>query len=164
MQGYIDRRHDIGFPQFQPSTAADGDYFPRIITGTDPAAGGSIAESVPTNAVWEVVAIAATLTTDATAATRRPVLVLDDGGVAVLAAITAADTQLASVSNKRFTWASGCPMDTPGGGVSNVHQAIPQRVLLRQAHRVRITAENLQAGDNFSAPVLMVRERLEPIT
>src|SRR4051812_32014952 len=80
LQGYVTSRQDLAYPG-SPIRMSTEDAFPvRIITGTDPAAGVEIVETVPDGAVWELVSVTARLVTSAAAAVRFPMLQLDHGG------------------------------------------------------------------------------------
>jgi hypothetical protein len=157
-QGYITAFQHLGFPGSAMRTSTEIPVVPRVITGTDPAAGVAISESVPSGAIWEPLSIAALLVTDATVATRRPVLTVGDA-FTLYGALTASDVATAS-QTKRFTWAVGAPMSAAGAGGINVHQALPAGLFMDSAHVIRITAENLQAADDFGAPTFIVREFL----
>lgn len=130
----------------------------RSITGTDPAAGVEISETVPTGARWNLVSMVATLTTDATAANRISKLIIDDGVTPVFVA-----------TPNEVTTASQAQRHQTTQGVSNISITaveaawpIPVPLVLPAGYRIRTETAALQAGDNWGAPQLYVEEWLEP--
>ena len=85
LQGYITTNARLAWPgsPIMPSTAGAGRL--RSITGTDPAAGVEISETVPTGVRWRLLSFAATFVTDGTVANRFPRLQIDDGANVILA-------------------------------------------------------------------------------
>jgi len=157
-QGYITANQDRAWPGSPIEGSTEGDGYLRAVTGTDPAAGAQILETVPTGARWELVAFSGTLTTDGTAATRRPVLLLDNGTIRYMrsanpATLAASDTQL-------FYWGQGLTLDTLVASGSNQAGLLTNAALLA-GHRVLTILDSGQAGDNWGAPLLTVREWLE---
>lgn len=154
--GYIDGTFSLQYPFPQSHPAFSGYGRPRVIVGTDPAAGVEISETVPTNAMWRLRSVQMTLVTDATVAARTPHLVIDDGTdiqqrIPSNAGISASTTQ-------PVCW---CPIgdDTPSS--TGAHGAPhPMNLFLPPGSRVRTLTSNLQAGDDWGAPVLSVEEWL----
>jgi hypothetical protein len=125
----------------------------RIVTGNDPPAGQEWSVTVPTGKVWELLSVEATLVTDATAVTRFPRLVLDDGTTEFYR--WQAPSAGAS-NNAVYVWAAtGAGQDA---GNSGKHGMIPPNVVLLPGWRVRSFTASLQTGDNWGAPVLYVVE------
>lgn len=127
----------------------------RIITGTDPAAGVEITETVPADKRWLLESFNASFTTDATVASRAPVLIIDDGTVLgatqrVPVAATIAASGSANIVGAQYGFSGTVlgyaviplsqPLYIPGGG------------------RIRTGTGSLQAGDNYTAPILAVHE------
>lgn len=154
LAGYVSPRESLTYPPvfFEPQFSGRGNI--RSITGTDPAAGVEISETVPTNTMWRVIAITFDLVTDATVANRIVRVEMDDGtNVHVIAA--APNTQAASLT-LRYTAADGGQSLTTSG--NRVGITLPGGVFLRESSRIRTNTGNLQAGDNFTAPQLLVEE------
>lgn len=130
----------------------------RVVVGTDPAVAAEILETVPTGARWRLRAIGATLTTDANAANRFPVLVVDDG--ATLLAASASGSNLTAST----AWQVGWSIIGANGNANTPRDSRPLAadLVLRAGHRVGTITANLQAGDDWSAPSLLVEEWLEP--
>jgi hypothetical protein len=157
LQGYITDTAGLSLNGSLIGSSADGPGVIRSITGTDPAAGVEISETVPTNARWRVFGVAATLVTDATVANREAALVLDDG------------TTVNSRSPSRFNHAASltrlysfAPQHRIVAVATDTTQTppMPDAILMGGA-RVRTITTNLQAGDNWSAPQLLVEEWIE---
>lgn len=120
----------------------------------DPAAGQEITITVPGRAVWEVMAIRFTLAADGTAATRTVALHIDDGENRFLS-IARANTQIANDTDVYVFYVNGGEDTTTG---TAFRQPLPPKLILLPGWRITTETNNMQAGDNFSAPVLYVRE------
>lgn len=121
----------------------------------DPPAGADFAITVPGRATWELIALRAVLVVDATVATRAVHLMLDDG-TRVYCEVPQSRTQIAS-ETWTYTWARDL------GYAANDTTAFAQllgipSIALPPGHRIRASTANLQAADNWAAPVLLVRE------
>lgn len=126
----------------------------KVVTGTDPAAGAEISETVPAGKAWLLLAFHVTFATDATAANRIVNLAFDDGSTtfyrqATTAAVTASLTPV-------ITWArAGSAISA--SGISSQNSLLVDAVI-PAGYRMKTVTANLQAGDNYSAPVLYVIE------
>ena len=155
--GYITDDQLPSYPHEGPYKSIEGYGLIRSITGTNPAAGVEISETVPTNARWRLLAMAATYVADATVATRAPMLVFDDGTTEYMrivpgVGITASQTIIC-------TWGD-VGDDSSTTGVLGM-SVLPNKIFLPQAHRIRTVTNNLQAGDNWGAPQLLVEEWIQ---
>lgn len=154
---YLSRSQHEGWPHSPLLGQLEGRGFLRAITGTDPAAGAEISETVPTNARWRVLGVTATLVTAVAAANRQISMAFDDGA-SVYARMPFTAVQPASLTTV-YSWsAAGDP-----ASASNVARSMPLNATpyLFQAHRVRTVTDLLQAADNWSAPVFLVEEWIE---
>lgn len=123
--------------------------------GSDPAAGAAWSETVPANKTWLVLGVRSTLTTDATVVNRVDRVVVDDGTNTLLIA-KAISVAGASVTARLIRWASyGTQYTTSGNIEVNVW---PRNVVIGEGYRVRSSAINFQAGDDYGAPWLYVIE------
>lgn len=136
----------------------DGAGALRSITGTTPAAGADIAETVPTGARWSLIAFHALLTTGAAVANRFPRFVFDDGtntfwntpqGVA-----HAASLAIHYATSQGLT---GNFSDS----LTTYFQAAPAGLELGPAFRIRTVTAAIQAADQWSAVQYLVREKME---
>jgi len=130
----------------------------RSVTGTDPAAGVEILESVPTNARWLVRSVRFQLVTNATVANRYVDLIFDDG-TNTLRTIPSRYAQPASTAGtyQFYPETAGVWGDTGAGFVT-----CPMPLtLLGEAFRIRTSTSSLQAGDNYGAPQLLLEELIQ---
>jgi len=157
LQGYAKDTTGLAWPGMLHSDSADGPGCIRSITGTDPAAGVEVSETVPANARWRLLGVDVALVTDATVANREVVLVLDDG-VLPLAEIASGTAQAASLT-RRYSFAVG--VQRGAGAVSTIINAPIPDGFLMGGHRIRTQTTGIVAGDNFGAPQLWVEEWIE---
>ena len=157
LQGYVTDTTRLGFPGSIVRTSIDGPGVIRSITGTNPAAGNEILETVPTNARWRLHAMNFTLTTSATVANREPVLQIDDG-VTAYVAIPSGNNQTASQVFK-YTYARNAQR-VLGATALAIVLPYPQ-IDMMGGHRFGTLTTGLQAGDDYSAPQYLVEEWIE---
>lgn len=156
--GYVSHARRMSWPPgvFEPMFSGHG--LMRSITGTNPAAGAEISETVPTNAVWRLWGLTIPLTTDATVANRRVTLRLDDGTNDFHRYLAHA-AQAASLLRTYCAYPIGYAtvdigQDTP------ILLASPPPFLF-QGWRIRTSTISLQAGDDYGAPQLFVEEWIQ---
>jgi len=155
--GYVEGPRALTWPPGFHEPMVGGRGYLRTVTGTDPAAGSEISETVPTNARWRLLAIRFELVTSTTVATRRVNLVIDDGSDTIFERESPA-TQAADLT-RRYNFAAVGYAETAFTS-DDVVLGIPA-LILPQGYRVRTSTTNLQSGDNYGAPILMVEEWLE---
>lgn len=155
--GCLTSEQSIAFPGSPIRGTMDGPGFIRSITGSNPAAGAQISETVPTGARWRLLALRASLVTDATVANRQFQLQFDDG-TNVFADAPSQHTQTASQTNL-WTWNRGIGW-VPTALLSTPLQNLAELPLMA-GYRIRTVASNFQAGDNWASPQLLVEEFLE---
>lgn len=129
----------------------------RSITGTDPAAGEEISEVVPARRRWAIKSIFFTLVTDGTVADRDVSLILDDG-TNQLWHITCATPHPAS-SSYTYSFAQIASGESMVG--NSCFHPFPDLALPAGA-RIRTVTDLLKAGDNFTAPQLLIEEWIDP--
>ncbi len=157
VQGYATATARLSYPGSPLRSSIDGPGVIRSIAGTDPAANTEISEAVPTNARWRLLGLDAALVTSAFVANREVVLTIDDGAT-VVAEVAAGVAQAASVT-RRYSFARGVPRLAPAA--STVISAPAPDIVLGAGFRIRTVTANLDAGDNFGAPQLLVEEWIE---
>jgi hypothetical protein len=153
-QDYVTVAAPLAWPGGRIASPTEGPGAIRSITGTDPAAGVEISETVPSNTRWRLIIVRLVLATDATVGNRRIRLVLDDG-VNVLAEISSANVIPPNVSN-RSHWMNLGYTNTDAG-VFNL-DGLPSALYLAGGYRIRSTTVNLALGDNYGPPQLLVEE------
>lgn len=129
----------------------------RSITGTDPAAGAEISETVPARRRWKLTGILFTLATDAAAANRRVILVIDNGTNTIYA--LPSDT-LQTASQARLYLFTPQPV-AQFQIVNDFFLPLPI-LSLAPGYQIFTNTTALQAGDNYSAPQLLVEEWIDP--
>jgi len=155
---YLTDGKTLSWPPGVHEGFTEGPGLIRTITGTDPAANVELSETVPTNARWKLLAMVATLVTDATAANRIANLFYDDGTDKLLQstsllAHTASQTRV-------YAWGQGIDKDDSSrGGVVNCQ--IPVDTPLFGGYRIRTSTVGQQATDNWGAPIFTVEEWIE---
>lgn len=129
----------------------------RSITGTNPAANTEISETVPDRRRWILRAIRFSLASDANGANRYPVLLIDDGSDIVFAS----ETSTAQVANSTlfYNYADFGSWHSPA---SNQFCLPLPPIPLGPGFRIRTTTTNLQVGDDYSAPQMLIEEWIDP--
>jgi len=124
------------------------------ITGSDPAAGAAMTETVPAGVIWRFISMNVTLVTDGNVANRTVHFLFDDGTNIYLRVTNDQGqaenlTQIYAVANGVHT-----------GFISPNIQSLPSPadLFLPAGHRIREGVDNFQAGDNWGAPQLLVEE------
>lgn len=159
VSGYVTAVQTIAFPGGRARGTLDSPGAIRVITGTNPAAGAEISETVPTGARWRIQNIWTTLVTNATVANRFPVLVIDDGATEYYRA-----SPSSSLPASQTGWWMGSAAPFGGATATNVFAwALPPSLTLLAGHRIRTATSSLQAADDWAAPILNVEEWLQGI-
>ncbi len=154
---YVTQQAPVGWPGGILRSSVEGPGVLRSITGTDPAAGVEISETVPVNARWRLISIRFILVTSAAVANRQVDFLLDDG-VTIYYRIFSSAVQTASVTLNYGASDQNFRGDDGGG---NIQIVMPMAPVLFQGHRIRTATTALQAGDNWGAPQLYVEEWIE---
>lgn len=156
--GYLNAKQPMAFPNQLVTTSLDSGGALRSITGTNPAAGAEISETVPTGARWELIAIKFTLTTSATVANRLVSLTLDDG--VNIFCISGGNQSEPASTVFVYSWSEGLAggLVTPTNAISF---SLPNPNRLPAGARIRTQTGAIQAGDQYSAVQYLVREWIE---
>lgn len=155
--GYVTSVQVIAFPGGRIQNMVEGPGNIRSITGTDPAAGAEMTETVPTGARWKLLALSIRFVTDATVVNRLPVLQYDDGTTIHFAS----DPEAAQVASLDHRWVTGPAIARLGAAWQTRQWAAPAPVLLAAGSRIRTATDGIQAGDNWGAPQLLVEEWID---
>jgi len=159
LQGYCAVARDLAWPGSPLEAPGEGPAKIRAVSGTDPAAGVEITETVPTGARWQLLSLLADLTTGVAPGLRRPDLIIDDGSIAMYRSPQPL-TQDASLT-KEYCWAQGMALAAAIGinvGVAGLAN-LPQ---LSAGFRFRTFTDNLAVADNWTNPVMHLLEWVEP--
>lgn len=125
-------------------------------TGTDPAANVEIAETVPADKFWIVQAFRVVYACDGTAATRTGHLLFDDGATVIAAMVIG--TSMIATGTYTMTAAVGAPSNQNGASAQNYSITPLPDIVLPAGYRIQTLTTNRQAGDNYGAPAIMVKE------
>lgn len=152
--GYADDG-GLSWPFLPSRGPRDGAGYTRSITGTQPAAGADISETVPTGYIWQLRAITMTLTTSNQAANRHPVMVFDDG----TNPFWEGDGNLiiAASSSPRISGSPGYTAADIEGTINYILQ-MPSVLTLLPGWRIRTLTNGIQTLDQWSAPQYVVEE------
>ena len=127
------------------------------ITGTDPAAGAEISETVPDRRRWRLYGLSYSLVADSNPANRYVSLTIDDGTNNLFSYLMT-NTQAENLAYTYHHFAQNVAEFRTG---SRIYAPLPT-LLLASGFRIRTTTTDLQVGDNFSAPQLLVEEWIDP--
>ncbi len=130
----------------------------RSITGTTPAAGAEISETVPTFAKWQLLAIRIILVASGVAGNRTVILNFDDG-TNVFARQGNINFQPAS-STVDYNFAPNYAGVV--GLASTVYLQMPNPLFLMPGFRIRTTTTGIDVGDQYASPKYVVQEWLLP--
>lgn len=158
VQGYVTERQDRAWPGSPIEDSISGGGVIRTVIGTNPPAGSEIAETVPAGARWELLGMHAGFVASAAVADRRIRLLWASGG-SQLGMTVDNDLVTAGLSPDCY-WMINALQDTSADGDQRM-LFLPPGLLLLAGHTLSTTTTNLQAGDNWGAPTLTVREWLE---
>lgn len=152
-QGNLGQFYGINWPNQAPMSELQRRGKVTVATGADPAAGSEWTVTVPAGQFWRVKSVQATLVASATAATRRPMMIITFNGggdinIPINTGTTANQTMI-------HTWAEGIFSINDTGNLL-ITGVYPADLLLPPFSTIRSLTANLQVGDNWSAPVLLV--------
>jgi hypothetical protein len=127
----------------------------RVVPRPNPAAGVEVDIVVPGGVIWLVQSLRVGFVTNAVVATRVVHLTVDDGTTEFCRIIPAA-WQDATFSCT-YTWCRDYGVSSGTMGIGGTTLPFPTFPLLSGFH-IRTATINLQAGDDFGAPMLYVQE------
>lgn len=156
--GYVTDAGTQAWPNGKIESSVEGRGLIRLITGTNPAAGVEISETVPTGARWRIISFRFTFLTDATVANRQPRIALDDG-TSIYYRQANSTVHGASLSFSYNALGSSAGNMATGADLSLI---LPLLHILMAGHKITTVTALLQAGDNFDAPSYVVEEWIEP--
>lgn len=157
VSGYVTAVQPLAWPAGRVLNSLEGRGSLRSITGTNPAAGAEVAETVPTGARWRLISCVATLVTDATVSNRQASILIDDGANVL---VRSGNNVSQSASQTRLYIAAAFGAWGDMGSVP-MGLSLPPDMWLLAGYRIATATVNLQAGDNWGAPQLLVEEFLE---
>jgi hypothetical protein len=157
--GYLAQRSGLAWPYPRYQNPVEGAGRLRLIDGTDPAPGVSIAETVPVGARWKLVSVFCWLATSALAGDRHVYLqLMSPAGIWLW--IPPALAQPAS-QTYYYSWAIGINPYT-SSIVGLVARPLPDQLTLTPGQQFMVQATGMLAGDDFGPPRYLVEEWVEP--
>lgn len=127
----------------------------RRFSGTDPGAGVEIEFQVPPARIYRLIAFSATLVTSATASNRRVHLRITDDASYKIDSFSEVD-QVASTTINYSCAQYGAVPDSTDNGVTLI--PIPHNQFVTAGDYIRTNTANLQVGDDWGQPSIMVEE------
>lgn len=126
----------------------------EAVIGTDPAANVQIAEAVPANERWRVLAIHLQLVTDSTVADRTVTVIFKTADGDEITRDVSGTTQQASetMDYHLAIWETK-PSDVDG---ADAYMTIPNDFWLGEGWTIETSVANWQTGDNWAAPTIIV--------
>jgi hypothetical protein len=155
---YVTTNQGPGYPASPVRTSLDSGGYERVVLGTMPGAGLNIAETVPTGRRWQILNIFAGFSTNATPAGRYTQCAIGDPvGTKIFAPCPTAQP-----ASSGWFYAFGAGAATLLDAITGRFQVgLPVTVLALDTATIALQAQFIQAGDQWSAPVLSVREWLQ---
>ena len=157
VSGYVTANQPLAWPGSPARGTLDGPGALRSVTGTNPAAGVEISETVPTGARWRLNALASFLTPDATVANRTARLLIDDG----TNILWQSEPGGVATAGAAWRYTAGAGIPRLAGAFDIQTWSLPTDLILLAGWRVRTLTASLQAADDWDAPFLLVEEWIE---
>lgn len=155
--GYVTDDYSPSFPYGKIEGPLEGPGCLRSVTGSNPAAGAEISETVPTGARWELIALSMTLVTAVAVANRTAVIVIDDGTTIILGNPAVVVQPASNTFDYSVQHYGAESLSNAGNVVIN----IPPHLRLPAGFRIITFTGNMQAADNWAAPQMMIEEWIE---
>ena len=153
-QGYVYNFGRNGWPGSTSKEQWDSAGSVRVVVGTTPAAGADINETCPSGRRWQLLSLSAILTASAAVANRIPRFTLDDGAN-VFYSLGPVANQVAT-NQIRYNMVPGATAVVDAG--SNTNLPGPPIIQLKNGFRIRTVTQNLQAADQWTAPIYEILE------
>lgn len=133
----------------------------RFIIGSNPATGAEQSETVPTGALWELLAAQCRFVTAAVAGNRWPLFILDNGADS-LYEVGHTAFQITTRTYDYFLSQAGFASGafSYSGNNQKIQLPLPPGLFLRPGFRLRTVTTGLNAADEYDTFYLTVREWL----
>jgi hypothetical protein len=159
--GYVTATAALGFPGSPILSPLDGPGYFRVITGTNPAAGFSVLETVPAGARWDLVTFVNTLVASAAVSNRFVTLLIVASGAATVR-MWADAAQVASETRLYMASQAAKQSSLLIGGTTYVWLGLPSPCIMRAGDFIQDFTVGITGTDDWAAPIYTVREWLEP--
>lgn len=157
-EGYVTAKQRLGGPFGLQQSCPEGGGALRVIAGATPGAGAEIAETVPANTRWDLIALKFSFLTAVAVANRVVRLAFDDG-VNTFWQVSTATNQAAS-TNVTYAAGQGTPFFAFAADSFDL-LPLPDNLTIGPGMRWRTVTSALQAADQYSSVFYLVRERIE---
>ena len=157
LSDYVYTDYVVSYPFGTLKGPDSGRGTPRTITGTNPAAGSEVTETVPTRARWRLLSFAVQLVASGAAANRVVNLFVTDG-VTNGILVPSATFHIANETRRYNYIQSGAQYADPNG---NFVLPLPGNLPMKAGATFGTATNGLQAGDNYDAPLYTVEEWIE---
>jgi hypothetical protein len=153
-EGFVPALYATGWPGVPSKEPSDGAGTLISIIGSTPGAGSDISETVPNDRRRELLAFTASLATSATAVTRDVFFTLDDGANVFFQG----PSYVGQAPSTNQSYSVNASLTVPNGRPGPVSLLGPIGISLKTGYRIRTITNNLQAGDQWTAPHYLVLE------
>lgn len=158
IQGYVVEGHRLAWPGAPHMRSVDGPGVLRFLAIETPDPGDPLTIDVPEGARWRLHSFTGELTTSVDVANREALLIISNDGIGAFSA-AAGEAQTASLARTYVFAAFGHKLAASQGSERMV--GIPCLPLPGET-TIELTAENIEAADQFDAGALLVEEWIEP--
>lgn len=153
--GFVYAQKGISYPTASNIDSIPGRGLFREFAGTNPAAGDEIVETVPNGRLWHIIAIQFTLVAAVAAFSRRPHVFIIGSGGGEYDFFSSIDQITGETKTYTAAAVGAVPDETDA---NKIIIAIPNNLYLPENSMIRTRTTNIQAGDNYSAPNIMIEE------
>ena len=167
-QGYFYDGHDLtwtdGNAHLESKTEGTGRLY--TASGSNPAAGAEVADTVPTGARWKLYAAEVVLVTSGVA-NRNTALFIDDAGATITRKLLLTDTtNQTDAQTRTHGWYPGtAAVDAASVSITDTvtvlakfPMTLPLKTHLLAGDNIRTVTTNIQAGDDYGIPRYVVEE------
>lgn len=156
LSDYLVNGAGLAFPGSRILSPLEGPGMLKSITGTNPAAGAEITETVPAGAAWILKSLRYVLVADATVITRRTGLRYTDGSNTLFIF----NSQQAQTAGQTITysWLKDLPLRNSQSEVTDTSVY----GIIYAGWKILTQTLSLQAGDDYGAPQYTVEEWINP--
>ncbi len=160
-QDYLTSQDSVYWPGGRNLPGVEGPGVPLSVNVGAPGAGSDWSQIVPANTRWLIHGVRATLATSATAATRIPMLRINDPLIQGDLRVLPSNSQIASLTQTWY-WVPGYPSIGQSLAAQNVNAVgLPFPLVVNATWAIQVTTAGLQVGDAWAAIQLFVEELIE---
>jgi len=157
--GYVTSVQPLAYPGSPVMNSLDVEVPAREVSGTQPAGASEVVETVPTGARWELITVSVSFVASGGAGNRHVAFGVSRPATATWAFSLPPGAQPPGTTYTHIV-APNLPhqVDTVA---ARIQASLPQRLIMTAGNQFVTLTTNLQAGDQFGTPRLLMREWLE---